>query len=71
VKLLKDVGSCTVETKTPTNLRGQRVGMTEDGQPYRRTTPLGMFRVQRDETPAEREFAPVTHRVDIVVCHEH
>lgn len=71
MKLLKDVGSCTVESKTPTNLRGQRVEMTGDGLPHRRTTPLGMLRVQREETPAKRELAPVTHSVDIVVCREH
>jgi hypothetical protein len=70
VKLSKDVGSCTVESKMPTNLRVNKWKMTEDSSVFQRTAPGGMLRVQSDEAPAERELAPVTHGIHIVVCHE-
>lgn len=36
-----------------------------------RTSPSRMLRKQRDKSPLERELAPVTHGIHVVVCRRH
>lgn len=67
VKLLKDVGSCTVEIKMATISPTRQTHETSGGKLVRRTSPGGMFRVQRDKTSAEGELTPVAHSLHITI----
>ena len=67
VKLLKDVGSCTVEIKMATMSPSRQNALNVDGKLVQRTSPVGMFRVQRDKTPGEGVLSPVAHSLHIII----